>query len=101
MTMPGTPSRSMLEYEARRKSAVIAYLLWFFLWFLAGHRFYAGKPISAIFQLLLHAIGWATTVIFIGYIFLGLWAIWWVIDALLIPGWIRNRNMELVYALER
>ena len=99
MTMSREQSRSVLEYEAQRKSVLVAYLLWFFLWFLAGHRFYAGKPLSAIGQLLLHAIGWATAVILVGYVFLAIWAVWWVIDALLIPGWIRDRNMEIVRSL--
>jgi TM2 domain-containing membrane protein YozV len=90
-----------MEYDARRKSLIVAYLLWFFLWFLAGHRFYANKPVSAIIQLLLHAIGWATAIIFVGYLFLIPWAIWWVIDALLIPGWIRDRNMQILREIER
>ena len=94
-----TMSREQLEYEAQRKSVLVAYLLWFFLWFLAGHRFYAGKPVSAIIQLLLHAIGWATTFILIGWIPLAVWAVWWVIDALLIPGWIRDRNMQIVRSI--
>jgi TM2 domain-containing membrane protein YozV len=98
MAMSQEQSRA-LEYEAQRKSVLVAYLLWFFLWFLAGHRFYAGKPLSAVIQLLLHAIGWATTAILIGWIPLALWAVWWVVDALLIPGWIRDRNMQIVRSL--
>lgn len=96
MTMPGGSTRSVLEYEARRKSAVVAYLLWFFLWFLSGHRFYVGKPLSAILQLVLHAVGWSTTFILIGWPILAIWAVWWVVDALLIPGWVSDRNMALV-----
>ena len=99
MSMSREQSRSVMEYEAQRKSVLVAYLLWFFLWFLAGHRFYAGKPLSAIVQLIVHAIGWATAIILVGYVFLAVWAVWWVIDALLIPGMIRDRNMEIVRSI--
>jgi TM2 domain-containing membrane protein YozV len=99
MSMSREQSRSVLEYEAQRKSVMVAYVLWFFLWFVAGHRFYAGKPLSAILQLLLHAIGWATAWLLFGYIFLAVWGVWWVIDALLIPGWIRDRNMQIVRSI--
>ncbi|MCP4638116.1 MAG: TM2 domain-containing protein, partial [Methyloversatilis sp.] len=33
-------------------SVVVAYLLWLFLWFVSAHRFYLGKPVSAILQIL-------------------------------------------------
>ena len=29
-------------------SIAVAYLFWFFLWFVSAHRFYLGKPVSAI-----------------------------------------------------
>jgi len=93
--------RAAMEYDARSKSLLVAYLLWFFLWFVAGHRFYAGKPVSAIIQALLHAVGWATTIIFIGYIPLAIWGLWWLLDALLIPGMIRERNLEVLRDIDR
>jgi TM2 domain-containing membrane protein YozV len=55
-----------------------AYLLWFFLWFVSGHRFYLGRPGTAILQILSYFI-------LIGFI-------WALVDAFLIPGMIRERK---------
>jgi TM2 domain-containing membrane protein YozV len=54
------------------KSVAAAYLLWFFLGWISAHRFYLGRPVSAIFQILSYFI-------LIGFV-------WWFIDAFLIPG---------------
>ncbi|WP_406720940.1 TM2 domain-containing protein [Thioclava litoralis] len=76
-----------------KKSALIAYLLWFFLPMLGVHRFYLGRWMSGLIMLALFGIGTALAVILIGYIPLTFVALWWVIDALLIPGMIR-RDMD-------
>lgn len=62
-------------------SVVVAYLLWLFLWFVAAHRFYLGRPGTAILQIL-------SFFIVIGFV-------WWLIDAFLIPGMIRDRQNEI------
>ena len=59
-----------------RKSAGAAYLLWFFLGFLSAHRFYLGKPVSAILQI-------------ISYFFV-IGFVWWVLDFFLIPSIIED-----------
>ena len=59
-------------------SVVVAYLLWLFLWFVSAHRFYLGRPVSAILQILSYFV-------LIGFV-------WVLIDALLIPGMIRARQ---------
>lgn len=56
----------------------LAYLLWFFLWFVSGHRFYLGRPGSAFLQILSYFI-------VIGFV-------WVLIDAFLIPGMVREKN---------
>jgi TM2 domain-containing membrane protein YozV len=62
-------------------STGVAYLLWFFLWFVSGHRFYLGRPGTAMLQIL-------------SYFFL-IGFIWALIDAFLIPGMIRTKNNEI------
>lgn len=62
-------------------STGVAYLLWFFLGLLSGHRFYLGRPVTAILQILSYFI-------LIGFI-------WWVIDGFLIPGMIRNKKDDI------
>lgn len=92
-------TRTMMEYDAQKYSAVISYILWFFLGFLGAHRFYLRRVGSGLLQMALHGVGWLTAPIIIGWLFLALWAIWWVIDALLIPGWIREGNTAIARRL--
>ncbi|WP_213982099.1 TM2 domain-containing protein [Sphingomonas sp. dw_22] len=62
-------------------SVGVAYLLWFFLWFVSAHRFYLGRPGTAILQILSYFI-------LIGFL-------WVLIDAFLIPGMVRDKNNEI------
>ena len=59
-------------------NAGLAYLLWFFLWFVSAHRFYLGRPGSAFLQILSYFV-------LIGFV-------WVLIDAFLIPGMVREKN---------
>ncbi len=63
------------------KNIVVAYLLWFFLGVFAAHRFYLGRPLSAVLQILSYFI-------LIGFL-------WWVIDFFLLPGMVRQENDAL------
>ncbi|MGC6399097.1 TM2 domain-containing protein [Sphingomonas sp. FW199] len=62
-------------------STGVAYLFWFFLWFVSAHRFYLGRPGTAILQILSYLI------------LIGL--VWALIDAFLIPGMIRDKRNEI------
>jgi len=62
-------------------SIVVAYLFWFFLWFVSAHRFYLGRSTSAILQILSYFI-------LIGFV-------WILIDIFLIPGMVRDRQQAL------
>ncbi|NYT40545.1 TM2 domain-containing protein [Sphingomonas sp. R-74633] len=65
----------------------VAYLLWLFLWFVSGHRFYLGRPVSAICQILSYFI-------LIGFV-------WLLVDAVLIPGMIREKQDEIRHGMMR
>jgi TM2 domain-containing membrane protein YozV len=67
------------------KNIVVAYLLWLFLGVFSAHRFYLGKPVSAILQILSYFI-------LIGFI-------WWVVDFFLIPGLVHRKNDDLRWRL--
>ena len=54
------------------------YLLWFFLGVFSAHRFYLGRTVSAIAQIVSYLL------------LIGL--IWWIIDGFLIPGMIREKK---------
>jgi TM2 domain-containing membrane protein YozV len=87
-----------LLYQANAKSTGVTYLLWFFLGSLGAHRFYAGKTAGGIVQLVLFVLGWATIWIFgFGLLFLIPLGIWVLVDAFLIPGWLRQFNTNLVH----
>ena len=62
-------------------STGVAYLLWLFLWWVSGHRFYLGRPGTAILQILSYFI-------LVGFV-------WALIDAFLIPGMIREKRNEI------
>ena len=72
-------------------STLITYLVWFFLGNLGGHRFITGRVGTGLVMLLLHAFGWLTWWFGLGLIVWGVVGLWWLIDALLIPGWLARR----------
>ena len=71
---------------------IIVYLIWFFLGNLGVHRMVTGRVGSGLLMLVLHGLGWLTFWFGLGFIIWGLVGAWWLIDALLIPGWLRERN---------
>ena len=78
-----TAELSLIEQRVANEgpSTGVAYLLWFFLWFVSGHRFYLGRPGTAILQILSYFI-------LVGFI-------WVLIDAFLIPDMIRNKRNDI------
>ena len=89
-------ARAMMRYDANRKSVLVAYLLWFFLGGFGLHRFYLGRIVSGLAMLLLWLVSWALTPVLIGYGGLVIIGLWWLIDALLIPGMARRSNERLI-----
>jgi len=78
-----TEQQLLIEMRVANESpsTATAYLLWLFLWFISAHRFYLGRPGTAVLQILSYFIA-------IGFI-------WLLIDAFLIPGMIRQRQNEI------
>ena len=67
--------------ENETPDTATAYLLWFFFGWASGHRWYLGRPGSAVLQI-------------ISYMFV-VGIVWWVVDGFLIPGMIREKREEL------
>lgn len=88
-------ARKMIAYDAGKKNLILAYILWFFLGSFGVHRFYMNRTFSGIMMALLHVISWITLVIAIGFAGFALLGIWWLIDAILIMGWVERHNMQL------
>jgi TM2 domain-containing membrane protein YozV len=84
-------TRAMMLFEANKKTALVAYILWFFLGLLGGHNFYLKRTGVAVTQLIL-------TFTIIGMLML-ITVVWVLVDAFLIPGWVRNQNNLLAAQL--
>ena len=82
-------TRVLMLYEANKKTALVAYILWFFLGLFGAHNFYLGRTGVAVAQLILSLIivGLVVTII------------WVLVDAFLIPGWVQRQNNLLAAQL--
>ncbi len=98
---PSPDTIARLRYEAGAKSLLLAYLIWFFLGYGGVHRMYLGRWVSGTIMLLLLLVSWALTILLVGFIGLGLIMLWWLLDALLLPGMVSRSNDALVDSLTR
>lgn len=71
------------ETNKRKKSAVVLWLLWFFLGGFGGHRYYLRNTLYAIFMT----------------ITLGLFGIWTLIDAFFIMRRLRDINEQIEWEI--
>ena len=89
--------RASAQYDIEKKSLLVAYLLWVFLGYVGAHRFYLGRPLSAFIMLTLSAVTLVLSFVSFGLLSF-LWvvvALWWIIDALLIPGMASGHNSRV------
>ena len=92
-------TQAMMQYDANKKSMLVAYLLAIFVGTLGIHRFYLGEKNTAIAQLVLTIVGWLTVWIVIGALPLIAVSIWVLVDLFLIPGLVAKQNNKLIAAL--
>lgn len=90
---------ALMRFEANKKSMLVAYLLWWFLGMFGGHRFYMGKIGSGLALLLISVFSFLLMAVLIGFVTIFISFTWWLIDAFLIPGMVRDWNNRLVDAL--
>ena len=84
-----TDARATMMFEANKNEIFAAYALWFFLGYFGAHNFYLKRTASAVVQLLL-----MLTIVGLIINFF-----WHLIDAFLIPGWVRRENNMLAWML--
>lgn len=89
-------AKAIMAFEARKKSVGIAYLIWFFLGGVGGHRFYAGKVRSGAIMLTLWLLSLLLTFFVVGWFGFIVLGIWWVIDAFLLHGIIARHNESVM-----
>lgn len=92
-----TIDRAYAQYDIEKKSLLVAYVLWAFLGYVGAHRFYLGRPLSGLIMLALSTIILVLSLVSFGFLSF-LWfivALWWLVDALLIPGIVAGRNARI------
>jgi TM2 domain-containing membrane protein YozV len=90
--------KAVLQYENAKKSLALTYLLWAFAGGIGAHRFYTQRTGSAVAMLLLTIASLPLTFM-VGPIGFGIVMLWGLVDAFLIPGWIREYNNRLLDAV--
>jgi TM2 domain-containing membrane protein YozV len=96
---PSADAVAMMQYDAAKKSALIGYLLWFFLGFAGVHRFYLGATGSGVLMLVIFLVSLPLSLVAIGFLGFAVLGLWWLVDALLIPGLARRYNTHLIGTL--
>ena len=92
-----TTDRASAQYDIEKKSLLAAYVLWFFLGYVGAHRFYLGRTLSGLLMLALAAVTLVLSLVsfgILGFLWL-LVGLWWLVDALLIPGIVAARNSRI------
>ena len=89
----------LMQYDANKKSAVVAYLLWFFLGIFGAHRFYLGNSGSGAAILILTLLSLILMLAVVGFVTILIPAIWVFVDLFLIPGITRRYNSDLAVRL--
>lgn len=104
---PSSDAVVLMEYDASKKSPLVAYLFWFFLGYLGGHRFYLGRVGSGLVMLAFPLFWIVAVLLFLwprdpgSFALIGgfLVGAWWLIDALRIPGMVASHNRRLITRL--
>jgi TM2 domain-containing membrane protein YozV len=81
-----------ISVQGEGKNTIIAYVLWWFLGSLGIHRMYLGRTGSGVTQLLLLIFGIVTWFFGIGILLLAILGVWWLVDAFLTYGMVREEN---------
>lgn len=97
--MSMTDAQTVMMYDATKKSLPVSYILWWFLGTFGAHRFYMGRTSSAIVMLVITLVSIPLTLVFIGVLGFMAIGVWWIVDAFLIPGIVREHNMRLAVHL--
>lgn len=90
-----TEQKTSVQINLHGKNVIIAYLLWWFLGWAGVHRLYLGRIGSGIAQLLLFIFGLITLIFLVGYVFLAIWGIWWILDAFFTYKIVAEENEKL------
>ncbi len=111
-----TDAIQLMQFESAKKTPGLPYLFLIFFWWFGAHAFYLGRTIKGIFWLCASILGIVLFVASIasassgvaadiehagtlGTMLILLWlvvGIAWIVDACLIPRWVRQYNNKLM-----
>lgn len=89
----------MMQYDANKKSTLVAYLLWWFMGMFGAHRSYLGSTSGAAAILIITLLSIPLMLVVIGCFTICISAAWVLIDVFLIPGMTRAYNSRLATKL--
>ena len=96
-----TDTARMMQYDANKKSDVVAYLLWFSLGYFGAHRFYLNLYVSGAVLLIITLTSIVLMLVLVGFIIMLIPFFWWIVDLFLISRNIRKYNVALAAKLEQ
>ena len=89
----------MMQYDANKKSALAAYVLWCFMGLFGAHRFYLGEKGTGAGMLIITLASLGLMFVSIGFSTIFITIIWAFVDLFLIPGMTRKYNTDLAVRL--
>jgi len=89
----------MMQYDANKKSALVAYVLWCFMGLFGAHRFYLGEKGTGAGMLIITLASLVLMFVFTGFFTIFITIIWAFVDLFLIPGMTRKYNNDLAVRL--
>ena len=90
-----TEQTTSIQVNLTGKNVIVAYLLWWFLGWAGVHRLYLGRVKTGLAQLILFAIGVVTLILLVGYVFLAIWGVWWLLYAFFTCKIVTEENEKL------
>jgi TM2 domain-containing membrane protein YozV len=94
-------TRDLMLYDATKKRAGFAYLLWFFFGMVGAHRFYLGDNVAGG-MFVLFTVGGVLLIphgVTAGLLFLGIAGLAVLGDLFFVPGLVRKHNVALANRL--
>ena len=85
----------LMQYDANKKSAVVAYLLWLFFGMFGAHRFYLSQPGTGAALLIITLLSILLMALVAGFFTIWISIIWVLVDLFLIPRIVREYNLAL------
>lgn len=89
-----------MQYDAHKKSAVVAYILWLLFGIFGAHRFYLGERGTGAAMLVITVLSFLLMFAVVGIFTIWITVVWSFVDLFLIPGIASKYNSNLAMQLK-